>query len=256
MIVNKETLEGLKAEMPFKWRVQSQNEFGATCVAYIDSRLAQDKLDEVVGGENWQTQFKVINDNLFCSVGVRVTHDDGFSEWIWKEDVGTESNVDKEKGNASDSFKRACVHFGIGRFLYSKGIQKLKTKKHTNNKFYPCDDKGNILWNGEDLSDYINNSNNPKPIVEKSKIQETTTQKKYEKPVAEPTYTKPSTCNEKTLARVNALNKEGLKGKDCLKKFLPEFNKAKNTTYKLNDLGTDELLNQVIDFIETIPPKI
>ena len=248
MIVNNKILERLKEEMPFKWRVQSQNEYGATCVAYIDSRLAQDKLDEVVGGENWQTAFKVINDNLFCSVGIRVTHEDETSEWIWKEDVGTESNVDKEKGNASDSFKRACVHFGVGRFLYNQGIQKLKTKKHTNNKFYPCDDKGNILWDGDDLTDYINKKGSSKPA-------ETPAAPKYATPTKEPTYTK-SASSEETMKKVAALDKGDVKGKYCIKKYLADFNKAKNTSYKLSDLTTDDKIIAIVDFINSIPPKV
>ena len=39
--------------------------------------------------------------------------------WVWKWDCGTESNTEKEKGEASDSFKRACVNWGIGRELYT-----------------------------------------------------------------------------------------------------------------------------------------
>lgn len=257
MIVTSEVLAKLKKEMPFKWRVQSQNDYGATCVAYIDSRLAQDLLDEVVGPENWQTTFKVINDNLFCSVGIRVTHDDGTSEWVWKEDVGTESNVDKEKGNASDSFKRACVHFGVGRFLYSLGLQKLKTKKHTNGKLYPCDDKGNILWDGEDLTTYINNKSSipekpaAKPVAPKA---EEPKQPKYEKPTTEPTYTK-AEYSDAAVKKVTALKRGELKGKECLKQYIPDYNKKFGTDYKnVVDFNNDELLNKLIDFIQALPP--
>jgi hypothetical protein len=263
MVVTGSTLEKLKEEMPFKWRVQSQNEYGATCVAYIDSRLAQDKLDEVVGGENWQTIFKVINDNLFCSVGIRVSHEDGTYEWIWKEDVGTESNVDKEKGNASDSFKRACVHFGVGRFLYNQGIQKLKAKKHTNGKFYPCDDRGNILWDGDELTEYINNKGKstlpPPPVRPKGEVivegETAPRPAKYATPTKEPTYSKiPS--NEETMKKVAALDKGGVKGKDCIKKYLPEYNTVKGTSYKLSELTTDDKLIAIVDFINSIPPKV
>ncbi|NOW12590.1 hypothetical protein B0H35_000004 [Clostridium acetobutylicum] len=51
--------------------------------------------------------------------------------WISKQDVGTESNTEKEKGQASDSFKRACFNFGIGRELYTSpfiwiGLNQMK----------------------------------------------------------------------------------------------------------------------------------
>ena len=114
-------LEDLKKEMPFKWRVQSANQWGAQCVAYIDARDVQDMLDEVCGAENWQCKYSEHKGNLFCSIGICAVD----SEWVWKSDCGTESNVEKQKGEASDAFKRAAVMWGIGRFLYSKKIVKL-----------------------------------------------------------------------------------------------------------------------------------
>jgi len=93
-------LSKLKAEMPFKWRIQSQNDRGATCVAYVDSRLVQDRLDEVCGEANWQSDYKVINSNLYA--GVAIKHPES-GEWVWKWDCGTESNTEREKGEASDA---------------------------------------------------------------------------------------------------------------------------------------------------------
>ena len=40
-------------------------------------------------------------------------------QWIAKQDVGTTSYSEKEKGQASDSFKRACFNWGLGRELYT-----------------------------------------------------------------------------------------------------------------------------------------
>ena len=51
-------LNDLKKEIPYKWRVQSTNQYGSNCVAYIDARQAQDLLDEVVGPENWQVKYE------------------------------------------------------------------------------------------------------------------------------------------------------------------------------------------------------
>jgi hypothetical protein len=130
-------LKDLKKEIPFKWRVQSSNQWGASCVAYIDSRDVQDLLDEVCGAENWQCKFEEYKGNLFCNIGIK-TND----SWTWKSDCGTESNVEKEKGEASDAFKRAAVMWGIGRFLYSKKIIKLPVKQE-NNKWIPFSEKSN-----------------------------------------------------------------------------------------------------------------
>ena len=117
-------LEDLKKRMPYQWRVQSFSKYKpeCTCVAYIDSRDAQDMLDNVCGPGKWQCEYYEVKSNLFCKVGILVG-----GEWVWKADCGTESNVDKQKGDASDAVKRACVKWGIGRFQYSLGMKKLPT---------------------------------------------------------------------------------------------------------------------------------
>jgi hypothetical protein len=119
-------LEKLKEEIPYKWRVQSAGQYGAQCVAYIDARDVQDLLDKVCGVDGWQCKYYELKGNLFCSIGIL---DEDESNWVWKSDCGTESNVEKQKGEASDAFKRAAVMFGIGRFLYSLEIVKLPTKE-------------------------------------------------------------------------------------------------------------------------------
>lgn len=83
---------------------------------YKDARVDQRILDEVFGIYGWQRHHQVIDGNLYCTVAVR-NPDTG--EWIEKQDVGTESQTEKEKGQASDSFKRACFNLGIGRELYT-----------------------------------------------------------------------------------------------------------------------------------------
>ena len=95
-------------------RVSTVSEKGVSILLYKDARADMNLLDETVGAENWQRKHELINGNMFCSVGIKV---DG--EWIWKQDVGVESYTEKEKGQASDSFKRACVNWGIGRELYT-----------------------------------------------------------------------------------------------------------------------------------------
>lgn len=116
-------LQQLKKEMPYKWRVQSTNEYGSNCVAYIDARDVQDIFDEVCGQDGWQVKYEEHKGNLFASIGIFSTESMG---WIWKSDCGTESQVEKQKGEASDAFKRAAVMWGVGRFLYSLKIIKIK----------------------------------------------------------------------------------------------------------------------------------
>lgn len=97
-------------------RVGQVGEKGATLLLYKDARADMTILDETVGPMNWQRKHEVINGNLYCSVGIFGKELD---MWVWKEDVGIESNTEKEKGEASDAFKRACVNWGIGRELYT-----------------------------------------------------------------------------------------------------------------------------------------
>ncbi len=88
----------------------------ALLLLYKDARVDMAILDETVGAFNWQNRFEVINNNLFCTVDV---FDSDKNQWVSKSNVGTESQEDAEKGEASDSFKRACTNWGIGRELYT-----------------------------------------------------------------------------------------------------------------------------------------
>ncbi len=151
-------LEDLKKEIPFKWRVQSANQYGASCVAYIDARQVQDLLDEACGSENWQCKYSEHKGNLFCEIGINVTNGTGIDInplWVWKSDCGTESNVEKQKGEASDAFKRAGVMWGIGRFLYSKTIVKLPVKEK-NGKYIPYSEKTGKFVYGDNISKWCN----------------------------------------------------------------------------------------------------
>ena len=97
-------------------RVQQVKKTGCVLLIYKDARVDMRILDEVYGAENWQRTHEVINGNLFCNVEIWCNEK---KQWVKKQDVGTESNTEKQKGEASDSFKRACFNVGIGRELYS-----------------------------------------------------------------------------------------------------------------------------------------
>lgn len=101
-------------------RVQSvkKTKTGVGCILllYKDARVDMKLLDETYGPTNWQRTHEVINGNLFCNIEI---WDSEKKQWVKKQDVGTESNTEKEKGQASDSFKRAGFNWGIGRELYT-----------------------------------------------------------------------------------------------------------------------------------------
>jgi hypothetical protein len=98
-------LEGLKKEIPFKFKPQSVKWGKALMVSYIDSRDAQDILDECVGPENWADDYRVVDGKVYGGVGINVAAEPGLpsSQWVWKWDCGTESNTEQEKGQASDA---------------------------------------------------------------------------------------------------------------------------------------------------------
>ena len=104
------------------FRIQSINKGGyATILAYKDARVDMERLDAVVGPLGWKREHS--RDNHNCVVSL---FDVKSCEWVGKEDTGTESNAEAQKGLASDSFKRACFNWGIGRELYDYPVISVK----------------------------------------------------------------------------------------------------------------------------------
>lgn len=95
-------------------RVSTITEKGVSLLLYKDARCDMNILDETVGNLNWKREH--CRDNANCIVSI---WDDSKNQWVSKEDTGTESFTEAEKGLASDSFKRACFNWGIGRELYT-----------------------------------------------------------------------------------------------------------------------------------------
>ncbi len=155
----KSVIEKLSAPIDYQWRVQSFSKFKpqATCVPYIDARDCVRLLNEhaIFGWERIYTQ---IGDSLFCQVGLVMP--DGSTQW--RSDCGVESQTEKEKGQSSDAFKRACVNFGIGKFLYDLNMEyvdadaiKGDTDSTTHKKFPSVvDENKSKVW---DLTEFINN---------------------------------------------------------------------------------------------------
>ncbi len=106
-----------KLKQPFdpkvlSWRVgaTSRDKTKGIALAYINARDVMKRLDDVLGMENWQCKYPFQG---CCELSIRVG-----GEWITKSNLAGETNVEGEKGQASDSFKRAAVLFGVGRYLY------------------------------------------------------------------------------------------------------------------------------------------
>lgn len=160
-------------------KVKQVKENGSVFLLYKTARTDMDLLDETVKPHLWQSDYKVVNDNLYAGIGICCS-----GEWVWKWDCGIESRADGEgnekKGEASDAFKRAGFKWGIGRELYTspfiwissdvlptspagngyklKGFPKLSVKKidYTDKKISMLelvDDKGRTV--------YTFNSNTP-----------------------------------------------------------------------------------------------
>lgn len=135
-------------------RVGSISEKGLSLLLYKDARVDQNILDETYGVLGWRRSHEKIGEALYCTVSVK--DEDG--NWISKQDVGTESYSEAVKGAASDSFKRACFNFGIGRELYTAPFiwisaektdirndgKKYVTKDHFKVTLIEYDEKRNI----------------------------------------------------------------------------------------------------------------
>ncbi len=163
-------LKGLKEEIPCKWRVQSFSKFKAkaVCIPYIDVSTVTELLDEVCGADNWKNDYKEINGNLYGGIAILIS-----GNWVWKWDVGTKTEAEPAKGEASDAFKRAATKWGIGgKWLREMPVEFVNAneKKTDNNKPYPVFDNGDRIF---DLTKVINGRKPqkkpqpPKPAVPK-----------------------------------------------------------------------------------------
>jgi hypothetical protein len=140
-------LNALSEPIEPRWRVQSIKNGKAIVVPYIDARMVFEKLDTVCGRQNWQNRYDPETGS--AEIGIKIDDD-----WIWKGDVGTDSKVEAIKGKASDAVKRAAVVWGIGRDLYYIGTKVLDSDGK-----YAKTPKGQILYTGEQLTNYINGIN-------------------------------------------------------------------------------------------------
>lgn len=126
----------------FKW---------CSLLLYKNARVDMQILDETFGRFGWQRTHEIINGRLYCTVSI---YDNEKKQWVSKQDVGTESNTEAEKGQASDAFKRACFNIGIGRELYTspKIFVTLFPDDIRNNKLYTKFEVSEIGYNGNAIN--------------------------------------------------------------------------------------------------------
>lgn len=172
--MEKQMFRLLKAD-EIEVRINQVSEFYCQLLLYKTSRTDAYILDETVGPMNWQSDYKMVGNDMYCGIGIK----DKSGQWVWKWDAGRAGNFEAEKSIASDSFKRAGFKWGIGRELYSApkiavlneqiggaSCRESGGKKYWNlNKPYQtfqvkdieykdnniihlniCDSRGNVVW--------------------------------------------------------------------------------------------------------------
>jgi hypothetical protein len=149
----------LRKEFPgddIEWRIQTagkkaNGEIWGKGLAYLTSRAVMDRLDEVCGPECWQFDVVHTSGGFIGKIGIRVR-----DEWIWKSDGADETNIEAIKGGISGAFKRAAVHWGIGRYLYNLKEYYVEVSER-GVKYQPADKKGKypaFKWNPPKLPDW------------------------------------------------------------------------------------------------------
>ena len=138
----KTLIQNLKQSFDYQWKIQSipkEKKPGEwkkwSCVAYMDARDAMNVLDKYCE-DGWQSEFYEVKWKVFCKVGIKINW-----EWVWRSDswaLESNDNVEEEttsKWETSDAFKRACVQWWIGRFLYEKDIIWISHEEYEANRF-------------------------------------------------------------------------------------------------------------------------
>lgn len=158
-------------------RVGGVYKSGVTFLLYKNARVDMAILDETVGEMDWQRDHKEIKGNLYCGIGI---WDEKKQQWIWKWDCGTESYTEKEKGEASDSFKRAGFNWGIGRELYTAPMIYLKcaTDPKPNGKGYDVHDPNELK--GIYVSEFQTAEINDKRVITKLALSQHANRKEWE----------------------------------------------------------------------------
>ena len=221
-------------------RISTVTEKGCSLLLYKTARTDYEMLDKHVTMFGWRNDYKEIDGKMYCGIAIK---DNNTGEWIWKWNVGTESNQDAEKGQASDAMKRAGFCWGIGTELYSapfiwipaEYLMKLKFIEKSGK--WVCKDTFTVKEIGYDEQENINNLviiNQDKNIVFPSyrsrapKVEESNPYvptKAEQRPVQQPVGTISSKCIEcgKIVTLAEKAYSEKSYGyclcRDCQKKY-------------------------------------
>lgn len=114
-------------ELEFRVGATNPDKTKGLALAYVQARAIQNRLDDVLGFDNWTVEYKEITNGFICRLGIKLNN-----EWIYKEDGAAITDFESVKGGISSAFKRvASSGFGIGRYLYS-----------VRNSWFPIHSKG------------------------------------------------------------------------------------------------------------------
>lgn len=181
------TIRLLRAD-EIECRASTASEKGVSLLLYKDARVDQRILDETFGLFGWKRSHQCIDGNLYCTVEI---YNEKTGEWISKQDVGKVGYAEKEKSQASDSFKRACFNWGIGRELYTAPFiwipaEKADIQPKNDGKFY-CRDYfsvSSIEYNGDREIVGLSIINKKKQTVYELKEKQTEEPKKQKQAVS------------------------------------------------------------------------
>ena len=240
------TIRLLKAN-EIECRVSIVKENGVSLLLYKDARVDQRILDETFGLFGWKRSHQCIDGNLYCTVAV---YDKETGEWVAKQDVGTMGYAEKEKSQASDSFKRACFNWGIGRELYTAPFIWVPAAgisiKRNGDKLY-CSDHfsvRSIAYNGdrEISSLIIANDSNQRQVVYEMKATAEKPKKNADSGEKNKRQSKTATSNTSTLSdtQMQSLEKE-LQRTGVEMEAVQERYKIRNT-----DSISDELYGKIM----------
>lgn len=155
------TFRDLKAD-EIECRISTVKDKGLSLLLYKDARVDQNILDETVGAENWERDHKELKGNIYCGISI---WDDSKKMWVTKWDAGAESYTEKEKGEASDSFKRAGFNWGIGRELYTSPFIWIPSTKCTIKDSGRKDSYGKTIYTSTDKFEVIDIEIKDKKII-------------------------------------------------------------------------------------------
>lgn len=210
-------------------RVAKVNKFNISLLLYKDARADMIILDETVGAMFWKREHT--RDNANCIVSI---YNETIKEWISKEDTGTESYAEAEKGLASDSFKRACFNWGIGRELYTSPKINVNSNYANEGKCYEQFKVSKINYKNNIISELeIVDSKNK--VAFKWQIEE---HKNNEK--------------EGVLSKSVRENEEKIKFISILNKKIVENNLETELKNIMNELKIDILMNASIENLKYI----